>query len=58
MIRMRGESLFLLQHPLIGFYRTSVCLLNIRSWNAGLERFLSDKVYASYSSLFCFTEAD
>ena len=33
-----------------------VCLFNISSWKAHLEHFLSNKVYASYSSLFCFTE--
>ena len=53
---MREESLFIWQHPLIGFNGTSLCLFIIRSWNAHLGHFLSDKVISSYSSLFCFTE--
>ena len=31
-------------------------LFNIRSWNSHLEHFLSEKIYSTYSSLFCFTE--
>ena len=32
-----------------------MCLFNVRSWNVRLEDFLSDKIYSTYSSLFCFT---
>ena len=56
MVRMRNESLFSWQHPLIELNGTSMCLFNIRSWNVHLEHFLSDKIYSTYSSLFCFTE--
>ena len=30
----------------------------VRSWNGHLEHFLSDKIYSTYSSLFCFTETN
>ena len=56
--RMRQESVFSWQHPLKSFNGTSICLLNIRAWNAHLEHFLSDNIYQSYSSLFCLTEAN
>ena len=56
MVRMRNESLFSWQHPLIELNGISMCLFNIRSWNVHLEHFLSDKIYSTYSSLFCFTE--
>ena len=32
--------------------------LFIRPWNVHLEHFLSDKIYLTYSSLFCFTETN
>ena len=35
-----------------------MCLFNIRSWNSHLEHFLSEKIYSTYSSLFCFTETN
>ena len=36
-----------------------MCLLfNIRSQNVHLEHFLSDKIYSTYSSLFCFTKTN
>ena len=52
---MRKESLFSWQHPLIELNGISIFLFKIRSWNCHLERFLSDKIYSTYSSLFCFT---
>ena len=58
MVRMRNESLFSWQHPLIELNGISMCLFNIRSWNVHLEHFLSDKIYSTYSSLFCFTETN
>ena len=58
MVRMRNESLFSWQHPIIEFNGISICLFNIRSWNACLEHFLSDKIYSTYFSLFCFTETN
>ena len=58
MVRMRQESDFSWQHPLKSFNGTSICLLNIRAWNAHLEHFLSGDICQSYSSLFCFTEAN
>ena len=58
MVRMRQESVFSWQHPLESFNGTSICLLNVRAWNAHLEHFLSDNIYQSYSSLFCFTETN
>ena len=33
-----------------------MCLFNIRSWNDDSEHIFSDKICATYSSLFCFTE--
>ena len=56
MVRMRNESLFSWQHPLIELNGISMCLFNIRSWNVHLEHFLSDKIYSIYSRSFCFTE--
>ena len=56
MVRVRNKSLFFWQHPLIEFNGISMWLFNIRSWNVYLEHFLSDKIYSTYSSLFCFTE--
>ena len=53
---MRNESLFSWQHPVIELNGIFMCLLNIRSWNVNLEHFLSDKIYSTYSSLFCFTK--
>ena len=35
-----------------------MCLFNVRSWNGHLGHFLNDKIYSSYSSLFCFTETN
>ena len=35
-----------------------MCLINIRSWNGHLEHFLSDKIYSTFSSLFCFTQTN
>ena len=55
---MRQESVFSRQHSLKSFNGTSICLLNIRAWNAYLERFLKDSICQSYSSLFCFTETN
>ena len=55
---MRNESLFSWQHPLIELNGISMCLFNIRSWNVHLEHFLSDKIYSTYFSLFCFTETN
>ena len=51
------ESLFSWQHLLIELNGISMCLFNIMSWNGPLERFLSDKIYPTYYSLFCLTEA-
>ena len=58
MVRLRNESLFSWQHPIIELNGISMCLFNIRSWNFHLEHFLSDKIYSTYSSLFCFTETN
>ena len=52
------DKFFSWQHPLKSFNGTSICLLNIRSWNAYLEHFLSGNICQSYSSLFCFTETN
>ena len=58
MVRMRNESLFSWQHPLIELNGISMCLFNIRSWNVHLEHFLSDMICSTYSSLICFTETN
>ena len=58
MVRLRNESLFSWQHPIIELNGISMCLFNIRSWNFHVEHFLSDKIYSTYSSLFCFTETN
>ena len=55
---MRNESLFSWQHLLIELNGVSICLFNIRSWNVHIEHFLCDKIYSTYSSLFCFTETN
>ena len=55
---MRKESLFPWQHALIELNGISMCLFNIRLWNGNLEHFLCDKIYSSYSCLFCFTETN
>ena len=56
MDRMRQESIFSWQHPLIEMSGTKMCLFNIRSWNAHIGHFLTDKVFTEYSSLICLTE--
>ena len=58
MVRMRNESLFSWQHPLIELNGIIMCLFNTRSWNSHLEHFHNDKMYSNYSSLFCFTETN
>ena len=58
MVQMRSESLFSWQHLLIELNGISMCLFNIRSWNSHLEHFLNEKIYSTYSSLFCFTETN
>ena len=58
MVQIRNESLFSWQHPLIELNGISMCLFNIRSCNGHLEHFLSNKIYSTYSSLFCFTETN
>ena len=40
MVRMRNESLFSWQHPLIELNGISMCLFIRRSWNCHLEHFL------------------
>ena len=57
MVQKMKESLFSWQHLLIELNGISMCLFNIMSWNGPLERFLSDKIYPTYYSLFCLTEA-
>ena len=58
MIQMREESIYSWQHPLIQMNCVLLCLFNIRSWSGHLEHFLSGKIYATYSTLFSFTEAN
>ena len=58
MVRMTQEYVFSWQHPLKTFSGTSICLLNIRVWNAHLEHFVSDNIYQSCSRLLCFTETN
>ena len=58
MFRMRNELLFSWQHLLTELNGIFMCLFNVRSWNVHLEHFLSDKIYSTYSSLFCFTETN
>ena len=55
MNRMRKESVFDWQHPLKKTDK-NICLFNIRSWNAHIKHFLSDKLYTDRSSIICFTE--
>ena len=55
---MRIESLFSWQCSFIELNGISMCLFNIRSWNGYLEHFLSDKIYSTYSSQFCFKETN
>ena len=56
MFQRRNESLVSWQHPLTELNGISMCLFNIRLWDVHLEHFLSDEIYLTYSSLFCFTE--
>ena len=56
MERMRNECLLSFVHPLKEMNGENICLFNIRSWNAHIDHFLSDEVYANNSILFCFTE--
>ena len=58
MVQMRNESLFPWKHPLRELDGISMCQFNIRSWSVHLEHFLCGKIYSTYSSLFCFTEAN
>ena len=56
MERMREESVFSWKHPLMEMSGTKMCLFNIRSWNAHIEHFLTDKSYSKFCNLLCFTE--
>ena len=56
MNRMRNESIFPWEHPLMKMTGSKMCLFNIRSWNMHIEHFLTDKVYTRFCNLFCFTE--
>ena len=56
MDRMRKESVFSWQHPLMEKSGSKMCLFNIRSWNAHIEGFLTDKVYTKFCNVVCFTE--
>ena len=58
MVQRRFEALFSWRHPLIELNDISMCLLSIRSYNVHSEHFLSDKIYSTYSSLFCFKETN
>ena len=58
MVQVREESLFSWQHPLIQLNDILMYLFSIRSWNGDLEHFCSDKIYSTYSSMFCFTETN
>ena len=58
MVRMRNESLFSWQHPIIELNGIYMCLFNIRSWSVHLEHFMSDKIYSTYSSLFSLTDTN
>ena len=58
MVRMRNESLFSWQHPIIELNGIYMCLFNIRSWSVHLKHFMSDKIYSTYSSLFSLTETN
>jgi len=58
MLRMRNESLLLCEHPINKLNGKKICLFNIRSWNLHIEHFLSDKYFATNSSVFCFTETN
>ena len=55
---MRNKSLISWQHPVIELNGISLCLFHIRSWNVHLEHFISDKIYSTYSSQFCFLETN
>ena len=56
MDQLRRESIFSWQHPLIEMTGTKMCLFNIRSWNAHIKHFLTDKVFIENCSLICLTE--
>ena len=59
MERMRSNCVFSWNHPLQNIIgKCFITLLNIVSWNAHIEHFLSDKMYANHSALFCFTETN
>lgn len=53
---MRNNNLLSYVNPLKEMHHENICLFNIRSWNLHIDHFLSDKVYPSKTSLFCFTE--
>ena len=52
-VQMSKELLFMWQHPQVELNSCNIFLFNIRS-----EHFLSDKIYSSYASPFCLTEAN
>ena len=56
MRRMRNECVLSWNHPLTQLSGGKICLFNIVSWNLHIEHFLTDEVYSTYSSVFCFTE--
>ena len=58
MIQMRNQFFISWQHSVIQLNGISMCVFNIKSWKFHLENFLSDKIYSTYFSLFCFTETN
>ena len=58
MERLRNECVLSWNHPLKKLSGTKICLFNIVSWNLHIVHFLTDKVYSTHSSIFCFTETN
>ena len=56
MERMRKDSPFEFLHPLEKLQGNTICLNNIRGWQAHIAHFLSDKIFTKHSSVLCFTE--
>ena len=56
MKRVRVHAVFTWEHPTAEGSENKTVLPNLRSWNAHIEKFISDTVITKYCDIMCFTE--
>ena len=57
-VQTREELTFLWKHPLINQMVLACVKLIKGTWNGYLKYFFREKIYSTYSSLFCFAETN